>query len=37
MIENGLNCHKNTVNVIMNKTLYSQYGNTGVLQKFGRG
>ena len=27
MIEGGFNCHKYTVNVIVNKTLYSPYGN----------
>ena len=27
MIEDGFNCHKYTVNVIVNKTLYSPYGN----------
>ena len=26
MIEDGFNCHKYTVNVIVNKTLYSPYG-----------
>ena len=26
MIEDGFNCHKYTVNVIVNKTLYSSYG-----------